>query len=264
MGLPSGGGRPRGRAASGGQGPVPPRSQSSWQGHARCGEPLSRPGNEDGAIGRLTPRPRAWAGTTLGPPGRHTEHQPVRRRTAVIGCCAHQRATRRPRRQRSAHSGFRAPPGRGDGGSGWTVSGCRDTSRSAGDRRPPRRSEANDGIGGASADSSSSVLPCPTPPDASRWNPAGLTRLPSRRRTDGIGSTCHYVLRHVRRSSPTRTAVHQRRVQATPERRVRMWRVAPRTHTPMSRDTVDRCLRTSFAVGPVAGSPWSGQESGLG
>ena len=36
-----------------------------------------------------------------------------------------------------------------------------------------------------------------------------------------------------------------------------------RTHTPMSRDTVHRCLGTSFAVGPVAGSPWSGQGSGL-
>jgi len=166
---------------------------------------------------------RSRAGTTLGRhPGRHTEHQPVRRRTAVIGCCAHQRATRRPGRQRSAHSGCRAPPGRGDGGSGWTVSGCRDTSRSAGDRRPPRRSETNDGIGGASADSSSSVVPSPTPPDAGRRNPAASPACRAVGERTGIGSICHHVLRRVRRSSPTRTAVPERRVQATLQRRVRI------------------------------------------
>lgn len=127
----------------------------------------------------------------------------------MTGFCAHQRATRRPRRQRSAHSGGGAPPGRAARGTGWAVSGSRDTSRSAGDFRPPRRSESNDGMDGASGDSSSSGTPSSMSSDASRWHPAGLTRLPSRGEGTGVGSIGAQVLAPTA-ILPTRTVVHER------------------------------------------------------
>ena len=79
------------------------------------------------------------------------------------------------------------PLGRADDGTGTTRrghrlvrAGCWDISRSAGDRRPPPRSEANDGIGGASADSSSSGVLVPMDSDASRSGSAALNRLRTR------------------------------------------------------------------------------------
>jgi hypothetical protein len=105
------------------------------------------------------------------------EGQPIRRRNAVIGCCAAHRTRRRPRWQRSAHSAGRGVTGRDDGDTGWTAGGSGDIRRSAGDRFRSLRSEANDGIDGANGDSRSSDVPIFTPTDGSRWDPSGLIRL---------------------------------------------------------------------------------------
>src|SRR3954447_6717610 len=72
----------------------------------------------------------------------------------------------------------------------------------------------------------------------------------------------------------TSTCLHDRwgRVEATQtalgealaiRRRTRV-RFPPPPPTAMSRDTVHRCLATSFTLGPVVGSPGSGRGSGPG
>ena len=144
------------RVACAGAGTVEQREPHALPNRRRPGRLPDRRGE--------TSRPPRWRG------------QPIRRRTTVIGWCTHHRTTRRPRCQRSAHSGGRAASGRDDGGAGWTATGCPDMSASAGDSRRPLRKEANDGIDGANGDSSSSDVSITTPTDASRWDPSPSVR----------------------------------------------------------------------------------------
>jgi hypothetical protein len=120
---------------------------------------------------RLPVHPRTR--TTSTARRRPRDGQPIKRRAVLIGCCTHHRATRRPRRHRSAHSGGRAAPGRGHGGTRLDGRGLpRQQQVSRGPpSSAPERGERQDRR--ASADSSSSVVPCPMQPDASRWGPSG-------------------------------------------------------------------------------------------